>query len=99
MRVYIFLVDKGSFPPTSRRKIGNSTINKLDGDANPTNTLIEATPRFLTYKTCELLNLVLLATKFSLIYFETIENKYSAEAKQEKWGESCFSLFAKKLGP
>lgn len=45
---------------------------------------IEATPRFLTYKTCELLNLVLLATKFSLIYFETIENKYSAEAKLEK---------------
>lgn len=61
----------------SGRKIGNSTINKLDGDANLNQYLdaalsrdyIEAMPRFLTYKTCELLNLVLLVTKFILIYF------------------------------
>lgn len=59
---------------------------------------IEAMPRFLTYKTCELLNLVLLATKFILIYFETIENKYSAE-ESKKNEENLKLLFAKKLGP
>ena len=98
--VYVFQLTSVVSHQCLEGKLETQQLRNLMGMPTSTNTLtaalsrdcIEAMPRFLTYKTCELLNLVLLATKFILIYFETIENRYNAEAKQEKWGESQASF-------